>query len=205
MSSPHRESRAGNSTSQGSPPNGRAGSGYHASAVTPGPRRGKPGAGEPARSARTAAQGVVAALGLPALRSASPQPIRPLPLFGLHQLPRDGSLLYDIARVDVSGRVENRAIIKALGWQPGDRLETILAQGAIIIRASRDGLTSVEQRPRIIVLATARRRHGIKPGDQVLIAASPEHGLVIIYPLTALDEMIAGYHSTHTPTDDDHE
>jgi len=106
-------------------------------------------------------------------------------------------MLYDIGRVDDSGRVGNRDIVEALRWQPGDKLETILAQGAIIIRVSSDGPFSVRQRPRIIIPATARRRWAIKPGDHVLVAAAPEYGLVIVYPLSALDEMITHYHSAY--------
>ena len=139
----------------------------------------------------------MAALALPAPHPASPKPARALPLISLHRLPHDTSMLYDIGRVDDSGRVVNRDIVEALRWQPGDKLETILAQGAIIIRVSSDGPFSVRQRPRIIIPATARRRWAIKPGDHVLVAAAPEYGLVIVYPLSALDEMITHYHSAY--------
>ena len=108
-------------------------------------------------------------------------------------------MLYDIGRVDDSGRVGNRDIVEALRWQPGDKLETLLIQGAIIIRVSPDGPFSVRQRPRIIIPAAARRRYAIKPGDHVLVAAAPEYGLVIVYPLSALDEMITRYHSAYPP------
>ena len=38
-------------------------------------------------------------------------------LTGLHQLPRDASMLYDIGRVDGSGRVTSNGIINALRWR----------------------------------------------------------------------------------------
>jgi bifunctional DNA-binding transcriptional regulator/antitoxin component of YhaV-PrlF toxin-antitoxin module len=138
----------------------------------------------------------VAALALPPSPLAASQPVRPLPLDRLDQLPRDASMLYDIARVDESGRVENHDIIKTLGWQAGDTLEMILTQGAIIIRPSPDGLFSMPQRPRIIIPLTARKRHDIGPGDHVLVAAAPDYGLLIIYPIPILNEMISRYHST---------
>jgi bifunctional DNA-binding transcriptional regulator/antitoxin component of YhaV-PrlF toxin-antitoxin module len=147
--------------------------------------------------APTTAHGVVAALALPAAPRASRQSIRPLPLTSLDRLPRDASMLYDIGRVDASGRVENRNIIEALRWQAGDKLELILAQGAIVIRASSDGHFSVPRRPRIIIPATARQRHAIRPGDHVLVAAAPEYGVLIMYPLSILNEMIASYHSAY--------
>ncbi len=150
----------------------------------------------PARRARTTAKDVMAALALPASGPASSQPTRP-PLPNLHRLPRDASMVYDIGRVDTSGRIVNGGIVEALRWHAGDKLEVVLTQGAIVIRFSPDGIFSLSQRPRIIIPAEARRRHAIQPGDHVLLAAAPEFGIVIVYPLSALDDMIARYHSTY--------
>jgi len=112
-------------------------------------------------------------------------------------------MLYDIGQVDDSGRVASH-IVAALDWQPQHGLELILAGSAIILRASPDGLLSVPPRPRIIIPATARRRHAIKPGDHVLLAAAPEYSTLILYPLSALDDMIASYHLAH-PAEEKHQ
>jgi hypothetical protein len=104
-------------------------------------------------------------------------------------------MLYDIGRVDGSGRLTSNGIINALRWHHGSNLDVILTSRSIVIRAAPDGLFSVPRRPCIIIPAHARRPHGIKPGDQVLIAAAPDYGLVLVYPLSALDEMISRYHS----------
>lgn len=109
-------------------------------------------------------------------------------------------MLYDIGQVDASGRVASRHIVDALRWQPRERLDLILTPGAIVLRACPDGLLALPQRPHIIIPATARRRHAIKPGDHVLLAAAPDYNTVIVYPLSALDEMIARYHSAHPAT-----
>jgi bifunctional DNA-binding transcriptional regulator/antitoxin component of YhaV-PrlF toxin-antitoxin module len=103
-------------------------------------------------------------------------------------------MLYDIGRADNSGRVASNDIIHALHWRPGSKLEVILTPRTIVIRAAPDGPTCVPRRPCIIIPAQARRPHGIKPGDHVLIGAAPDYGLVIVYPLSALDEMISRYH-----------
>jgi bifunctional DNA-binding transcriptional regulator/antitoxin component of YhaV-PrlF toxin-antitoxin module len=150
-----------------------------------------------ARHAPATAQTVVAALALPPSPLAAPQPVRPLPLTSLDQLPRDASMLYDIARIDDSGRIKNHEIIKILGWRAGDKLEMILTQGAIIIRPSPDGHFCIPQRPRIIIPLAARKRHAIGPGDHVLVAAAPDYGVLIVYPVPTLNEMIACYHSTN--------
>ena len=149
----------------------------------------------PAMRRQTIAQGIVGSLVLPPARPAPSQPASPLPPTDLHRLPRDASMLYDIGRVDGSGRIASNDIINALNWSSGSKLDVILTPQSIVLRSASDGLFSVPQRPCIVIPARARRPHGIKPGDRVLIAAAPDHGLVIVYPLSALDEMISRYHS----------
>ena len=155
------------------------------------PKQGGPA---PTSRPQATAQGIVASLALPPTRPAPAPPESPVPLTGLHQLPRDASMLYDIGRVDGSGRLTSNGIINALRWHHGSNLDVILTSRSIVIRAVPDGLFSVPRRPCIIIPAHARRPHGIKPGDQVLIAAAPDYGLVLVYPLSALDEMISRYH-----------
>jgi bifunctional DNA-binding transcriptional regulator/antitoxin component of YhaV-PrlF toxin-antitoxin module len=223
MGAPHRTNSAGKAENPGPPPAAPPAAGHDSPA--PGripiprvPRNLRPatpdvhGQGNPtaasrsplrrlsvataARHAPATAQTIVAALALPPSPLA-PQPVRPLPLTSLDQLPRDASMLYDIARIDDSGRIKNHEIIKILGWRAGDKLEMILTQGAIIIRPSPDGHFSIPQRPRIIIPLTARKRHAIGPGDHVLVAAAPDYGVMIVYPVATLNEMIACYHSTN--------
>jgi bifunctional DNA-binding transcriptional regulator/antitoxin component of YhaV-PrlF toxin-antitoxin module len=163
-------------------------------------RTGWPDAASPTRHVRTTAQAMVAALALPEPHTSS-EPVRPLPLTRLHELPRDNSMTYGIGRVDASGRITHHEIVSSLNWQPRDRLEIILTCGAIVIRESRDGLFLVPQSRRIAIPATARRNHGIVPGDHVLLAAASEYGVVVVYPLSVLDEMLARYHSAHFDTE----
>jgi len=158
----------------------------------------EPGTAPPARGARTAAQDIVAALALP-LSPASAEPLRPLPLADLHQLPRDTTMLYGVGRVDVSGRVSNRDIVRALGWQSGDKLEVIPALGGIVILSSPDGLLSVPFKRYIVIPAAVRRLHNIEAGDHVLLAAAPEYGIVIVHTRQAMNEMLARYHSAFPP------
>lgn len=106
-------------------------------------------------------------------------------------------MLYDIGHVDGAGRVASNDIINALHWQPG-RLDVNLTPRIIVIRAVPGGPFSVPRRPRIIIPSHARRSHGIKLGDHVLIAAALDYDLVIVYPLSALDEMISRYHAAES-------
>ena len=164
----------------------------------------EPSATSPAGGAQTAAQAIVAALALP-LSPASAEPLRALPLVNLHQLSRDTTMLYGVGRVDASGRVSNRDIVRALDWQPGDKLEVIPALGGIVILSSPDGLLSMPLKPYIVIPAAARRLHDIEAGDHVLLAAAPKYGIVIIHTRQAANEMLARYHSSFPPPDDRHE
>jgi hypothetical protein len=150
----------------------------------------RPGAGRPA------AQQIIQALALPPPGTA-PEPARPLPLTRLQRLPRETSMLYGIGRVDASGRVANREITQALHWRPGDRLDMVLTPAAIVIRACPDGLLRVPRRPAIVIPRPARTLHQIEAGDHVLLAAAPACDLVIVHTLSALDDMLASYHSGH--------
>ena len=161
----------------------------------------EPDAALPPEDERTAAQNIVAALGFPALSEVPPEPIRPLPLIDLRRLSRDTTVLYGVGRVDVSGRVANSDIIRALGWQAGDKIEVVTTIGGIILLASPEGLFSVPHKPCIVLPIAARRQHGIGPGDHVLLAAAPEYGVVIVHTRQAMNEMLARYHSAFTPPD----
>lgn len=164
----------------------------------------EPRAASPIVKGRTAAQGIVAALALP-LTPAPAEPPRPLPLIGLHQLSRDTTLLYGVGPVDASGRIKNSDIVRALGWQPGDKLEVITGLGGIVIFSSHDGLFTVPAKPCIVIPAAARRIHDIQPGDHVLLAAAPVYGFVIVHTRQAVNEMLARYHSAFPPRGHRHE
>lgn len=138
---------------------------------------------------------IVAALVLPDRHAALPSADGPLPMPDLQVLPRDDSMLYDVGRIDAAGRIAAQQIVDAVHWRPGDTVEVIVASRAIVMRASPSGLVSVPRRPCVVIPVAARRRRGISPGDHVLLAAAPEHGVVIVHTLAELDEMLAGYHS----------
>jgi hypothetical protein len=164
----------------------------------------RPGTGpETRKRVKTTAQEIIAALTLPGL-SAAETP-RSLPLPSLHRLPRDASMVYDVGSVDASGRVASQPVIATAGWQPGDRLDLIPATGAIVFRASPDGLWSVPPKGGVCLPAQARHRYRVTPGDRVLLAAARGHSLVIVYPASAIDEMITSYHAARTGGEGDHE
>ena len=118
---------------------------------------------------------------------------------------RDTTMLYGVGPVDASGRVKNSDIVRALGWQPGDKLEVIPSLGGIVIISSPGGLFTVPVKPCIVIPAAARRIHDIQPGDHVLLAAAPEYSVVIVHTRRAVNDMLARYHSAFSPASRHHE
>ena len=116
-------------------------------------------------------------------------------MFEPGRLSRDASMLYGVGHVDASGRVASREIVEALAWRPGDRLEIVMARGAITIFASPEGLYSVPRKPCVVIPVAIRRRYGIKAGDHVFLAAAPEYAIVLVYPRQTVNDMLAQYHS----------
>jgi hypothetical protein len=137
----------------------------------------------------TAAPSIIETPERPASRPAI-NPGRPLALSQLPRLLQHAALVYGLAGVWTNGTVGNRGTAKALRWRHADRLSADLSPGAIILRPSPRGRIGVHQDLRLTIPAAARRSHGIKTGDYVLLAAAPAHRLLIIHTMRAVDELL---------------
>ena len=72
-----------------------------------------------------------------------PATARRLPVATAPEVPAvPDDVLYGFGRMDESGRVADRAMTSALGWQPGDRL-TLTAAGLVIARRDPGGLVTM--------------------------------------------------------------
>lgn len=64
--------------------------------------------------------------------------VRRLPVAVAPEVPMaPEDVLYGFGRMDSSGRVADRAMTAALGWQPGDRLTFTAAAGMVTVRRDR--------------------------------------------------------------------
>lgn len=153
------------------------------------------------QSAPTTADRIVAglapSLARPARSNETPSPI---PVVELHALPRDGSIVYGMGRIDPSGRIVDRDVLAALAWVPGQRLTLNVATDAIVIHPADNGLLVVPAKPCIVIPAPARARCAINPGDRLLLSAIPQHALLIVHTLRALDAMMTDYLAHGEPT-----
>jgi hypothetical protein len=64
---------------------------------------------------------------------------------------------YGFGPMDKSGRVADRAMTSALGWQPGDRLTLAAAAGAVIARRDPGGMVTMPAKPYLVIPAALRR------------------------------------------------
>jgi hypothetical protein len=126
-----------------------------------------------------------------------------LPLVELPALPRSGSLRYGMGKIDSDGRVSNGSTIAALGWGAGDRLHMALVGGSVVVHRDPSGAFRLGRKPYLVLPMAVRRRSGLGAGQQVLLAADPNHDVLVVHPETALDTMITTYHASLT-TGGDH-
>jgi hypothetical protein len=136
---------------------------------------------------------LVRSLALPArsnlARSTRTGPRRPLPVARLIG-GRERSTVYGLTAVDARGRIADRAVTRALGWQPGYPVSIRVTDGLIIVTAADDGQVAVSRQGRVHLPAAARHACGITPGDRILLAAEPANGVLVVRPLAALDAMV---------------
>jgi bifunctional DNA-binding transcriptional regulator/antitoxin component of YhaV-PrlF toxin-antitoxin module len=104
-------------------------------------------------------------------------------------------VVYGFGRIDASGRVADRAIASALGWQPGDRLTLAADAGAVIARRDPGGMVTMPSKPYIVIPAALRRRCGLRPGDQVLLALFPGEDALAAYSLAVVDQALRAHAS----------
>ena len=123
-----------------------------------------------------------------------PGAARRLPMAAAPEVPTvpDG-VLYGFGRIDASGRVADRAMTSALGWQRGDRLTLTAAAGVVIARRDPDGMVTMPAKPYIVIPAALRRRCGLRAGDHVLLAASPGQDTLAAYSFAVVDQALRAH------------
>ena len=118
---------------------------------------------------------------------------RRLPLAEPLAAGHDSDVVYGLGRIDASGRIADRAIVRALGWRAGDRLTLTAAAGVILARRDPGGMITVPARPYVVIPAALRRRCRLRAGDRVLLAALPCEDALAAYPLAVVDQAIRAH------------
>jgi hypothetical protein len=125
-------------------------------------------------------------------------PPAPLPLLpALRRIGDAGSaLLVVTARMDHSGRVHERLLLRALGWQPGHRLEMDLLHGLIVVAAAPAGPHAVDPRGALRLPAALRHLCGIEPGPPLVLAAAVAAQVVVVHPAIMVAELLAAHYTS---------
>jgi hypothetical protein len=125
----------------------------------------------------------------------APASLPVLPVLGLPAGVRAEALVVETARMDRSGRVCARHLLRALGWGPGHRVDIAVVDGVVLIRSVATGLHLVGGRGELSLPAAARRMCGIEPGPPVLLAASPSEGVLVVHPITVVARLLAAWYT----------
>ncbi|MER5393097.1 hypothetical protein [Saccharopolyspora sp. NPDC002686] len=116
----------------------------------------------------------------------------PLPVIARR---REMPVTYGMARMDSSGRVSARPVLHTLEWPPGQSLTIRVTSGAVVLQPDAGGVHRLPGTPLITIPATARAAYGIHTGDCVLLVADPRRDMLLIDPLTAVDEALEQRHA----------
>lgn len=106
------------------------------------------------------------------------------------------TLLVSTSRMDRSGRVHERILLRELGWNPGGRVDMDTMHGVILIAATPTGLHAIDHRGAIKLPATLRRLCGIEYGPPVVLAAVVPEQVMVVHPSTTVAHLLAT-HYTH--------
>lgn len=105
---------------------------------------------------------------------------------------RTGRMVYGLAKLDARGRAADAAVERALGWVPGARVDIRESGGLILVKPDPRGVFSITIQGHVRLPVAVRRWCGLVPGDRVLLAADGDEDLLVVYPPTTLDALVAG-------------
>jgi hypothetical protein len=106
------------------------------------------------------------------------------------------SLLVSTCRMDRSGRIHERLMLRELGWDSGDRVDMDTIHGMILIAATPTGLHGIDDRGAIKLPATLRRLCNINYGPPLVLAAAIPKQVMVVHPATVVADMLTS-HYTH--------
>ncbi|QXV57791.1 hypothetical protein CVV72_12830 [Amycolatopsis sp. TNS106] len=112
-------------------------------------------------------------------------------------------LLVGAVRIDRTGRVNERLLFRALGWNPGHRLSLDTLHGLIVSAPDPSGRHVIDTRGALALPAAARHLCGIEPDRPLVLAASIHEQLLVVHPGTTVAHLLTEHYRDITGLDHD--
>ncbi|WP_344683154.1 AbrB/MazE/SpoVT family DNA-binding domain-containing protein [Saccharopolyspora taberi] len=109
--------------------------------------------------------------------------------------PRVARMIHGMARVDGSGRVLDRALLRDLGWEPGQPVLVRVIEQRVVLRPDPTAVHRLPWQPCLVLPIAARTRCHIRTGDRVLLTADLEQDVLVVRPLWAVEDLLAAEHA----------
>jgi bifunctional DNA-binding transcriptional regulator/antitoxin component of YhaV-PrlF toxin-antitoxin module len=96
--------------------------------------------------------------------------------------------------VDDHGRVADRAVLRALGWSAGTRVDIRETGGLLLIQSDPGGVFQTTRKGHLQLPIAVRRWCAITPGDRLLLVAVPNRRRLVVHTLSDLDVVVGARH-----------
>lgn len=132
---------------------------------------------------------VRACTSLPAAPTRSPLPVPPMPTRPV------AGMVYAVAVMDCHGRLADRTIPRALGWNPGFGIALRAIAASILVEPDPHGTARISADGHVRLPVGLRRRYQLTAGDRILLAADPPGRRLLLHPAAALDALLTAHHA----------
>ncbi|WP_027344972.1 hypothetical protein [Hamadaea tsunoensis] len=134
-----------------------------------------------------------------------PRP-EPAPVGDLPPVTVDGAdvAVLVIARLNPSGQISVRTLLPALGWTPGERIAFTVERRCIVVAATDHRGRALGTGGLLVLPVAARRMCAFPSGSQVLVAALPDAGVLVVHSIGVIARQLARRHGQIVRSRDGH-
>jgi hypothetical protein len=123
-------------------------------------------------------------------------PLPVLPILNRLDSLDPATLLVSTSRMDRSGRIHERILLRQLGWNPSTRMDIDTLHNLIVIAAIPTGHHTIDHRGAIKLPASLRRLCGIDHGQPLVLAAAVSQQVMVVHTAATITHMLTT-HYTH--------
>ena len=103
--------------------------------------------------------------------------------------------VFGLSAVDCHGRINDRSILRSLGWVGGLRLAIQERAGLIVVVAEPGGVFCVSRQGYLQLPAVVRGWCGLAAGDRVFLAVDAGRSRMVVHPPAAIEAMVVAVHA----------